>query len=193
MQPLAGDWRERVKPDKPGRKLPRPPSGGGDVAGGEGDAAAAAAAAKPASRGAAAAKAKAAGSCDGVPDLDALSEGLPSGWRAMWDKSRKMVYFGHLASQVGTGRCATSALARPSAHAPLASSTAALQEQTASAAALQQWAPVRLPACGHCCAPCQLWLHALSNNLQRACPDGLLGGRRPAAWRSARKTPLTDP
>ncbi|PSC75027.1 formin-binding 4-like isoform X2 [Micractinium conductrix] len=97
--PLAGDWRERVKPDKPGRKLPRPPSGGGDVAGGEGDAAAAAAAAKPASRGAAAAKAKAAGSCDGVPDLDALSEGLPSGWRAMWDKSRKMVYFGHLASQ----------------------------------------------------------------------------------------------
>ncbi len=35
------------------------------------------------------------------PDLDALSAGLPPGWRAMWDKSSGDVYYGNLATKVG--------------------------------------------------------------------------------------------
>ncbi|GLI62519.1 hypothetical protein VaNZ11_005176 [Volvox africanus] len=37
------------------------------------------------------------------PDLDALSAGLPPGWRAMWDKATGDVYYGNLVTRVGTG------------------------------------------------------------------------------------------
>jgi hypothetical protein len=37
------------------------------------------------------------------PDLDALSEGLPDGWRAMYDKTSGQVYFGNLSTKVRMG------------------------------------------------------------------------------------------
>lgn len=36
-----------------------------------------------------------------MPDLDALSAGLPDGWRAMWDASSKGIYYGNLHTMVG--------------------------------------------------------------------------------------------
>ncbi|GFR46642.1 hypothetical protein Agub_g8253, partial [Astrephomene gubernaculifera] len=38
------------------------------------------------------------------PDLDALSAGLPAGWRAMWDKGSGDVYYGNLTTRVGACR-----------------------------------------------------------------------------------------
>lgn len=38
------------------------------------------------------------------PDLDALSAGLPPGWRAMWDKASGDIYYGNLSTKVGL-RC----------------------------------------------------------------------------------------
>ena len=50
----------------------------------------------------AAAAVAAAAAYDGMPDLDALSEGLPPGWRAMWDKTHRLAYYGHLQTKVST-------------------------------------------------------------------------------------------
>ncbi|KXZ54170.1 hypothetical protein GPECTOR_5g267 [Gonium pectorale] len=42
------------------------------------------------------------------PDLDALSAGLPAGWRAMWDKGSGDVYYGNLTTKVRARRRAAS-------------------------------------------------------------------------------------
>ena len=73
LQPLAGDWREKVK-------------------------AAQAAAASPTAATAVAPAPTPAP--DGRPDLAALTVGLPEGWKAMWDKQSKEVYYGNLTTKV---------------------------------------------------------------------------------------------
>lgn len=93
LQPVLGDWQERVKLAKRQKR-------------GEGAAAAAAAAsaqqhASPAA--AEAAEPEPAAADGGRPDLDALSEGLEPGWRAMWDKTHKRVYWGNLETQASWG------------------------------------------------------------------------------------------
>lgn len=92
MQPVVGDWRERLKQGKPQRQ--RQAQGSGQPA-----AAAATQAASPDAGSGGAARAAASGAEHDVPDLDALSEGLPPGWRAMWDKTHRRLYFGNLATQ----------------------------------------------------------------------------------------------
>lgn len=77
-QPLAGDWRDRVK-------------GGGGAKG-----AVAAAVKKAAPKQAAAAPV----TYVEKPDLDALSAGLPPGWKALWDKTSKEIYYGCKATKV---------------------------------------------------------------------------------------------
>uniref|UniRef100_A0A061QH10 Ww domain-containing isoform 1 n=1 Tax=Tetraselmis sp. GSL018 TaxID=582737 RepID=A0A061QH10_9CHLO len=67
FQPLAGDWRQKVKRAR--REQQR-------------DSTAAAAAAES--------------SASGRPDLAELSRGLPPGWQAMWDKASHEVYYGNL-------------------------------------------------------------------------------------------------
>jgi hypothetical protein len=72
-QPVQGDWRQRVRqPDRQETRAASPQ----EAAGGGGAAA------------------------DGMPDLDALSAGLPPGWRAMWDREHRMVYYGNLGTSV---------------------------------------------------------------------------------------------
>lgn len=91
VQPVVGDWQQRVKQAKRQQR--------------SSDAAAAATAAAAAAEPAAQAKAvagsgpAAAAARGGKPDLDALSEGLPSGWRAMWDATHSRVYYGNLDTQ----------------------------------------------------------------------------------------------
>ena len=72
-QPLAMDWREKIKAakSKPA-EAPKP------------------AAAKPepvkyASK----------------PDLEALSVGLPQGWKALWDKKSSEIFYGNPTTKVG--------------------------------------------------------------------------------------------
>ncbi len=93
-QPLAGDWRQRVKAaqrrDQPAEPAP---------------VRAARAATSPAV--AAPAAAPAAG---GAPDLAALSVGLPPGWKPMVDKGSGDVYYGNPATKVGQSGPATSRL-----------------------------------------------------------------------------------
>ncbi len=112
-QPVVGDWQQRVKQAKRHQRA---------------DAAAAAAAAASAASAATQAKA-AAGSAPAAaaargtkPDLDALSEGLPSGWRAMWDATHSRVYFGNLETQASllrVGRLPPRCASRPVARRPL--------------------------------------------------------------------------
>lgn len=78
LQPLAGDWRERLKAGKAEAGSPEQVTGKA--------APAAAPAAAPVS--------------DGRPDLAALTRGLPKGWRAMWDKQSREVYYGNLGTKV---------------------------------------------------------------------------------------------
>lgn len=35
------------------------------------------------------------------PDLEALSGGLPAGWKALWDKTSKEVYYANPKTKVG--------------------------------------------------------------------------------------------
>lgn len=79
VQPVVGDWQQRVKQAKRQQRS---------------EAAAAAGAAQ-----AAAATQPTAETAGGKPDLDALSQGLPDGWRAMWDAGHSRVYFGNLQTQ----------------------------------------------------------------------------------------------
>lgn len=82
LQPLAGDWRQRVKAAHKRERASEP---------------AAAAAAKP-TRAAAAAAASPGGA---APDLAALSAGLPPGWKAVLDKASGDVYYGNPVTKVG--------------------------------------------------------------------------------------------
>lgn len=91
--PMPGDWRQRVQ-QQPQQQQWRPHN---EAAG----AAAAVATAVLPPEAQADASAGAVGEFE-MPDLDALSAGLPPGWQAMWDKGHKRVYYGHLASAVSS-------------------------------------------------------------------------------------------
>lgn len=98
LQPVVGDWRERLKQGKTQRQaqdVAAPVDAGPDQAAGPG--------ASSASGGGASGTVVSSAGHD-VPDLDALSEGLPPGWRAMWDKTHRRLYFGNLATQASLGR-----------------------------------------------------------------------------------------
>jgi hypothetical protein len=71
LQPLAVDWREKIKVSK-----------------------------GPAPKSAAAAPAPAPVKYSEQPDLEALSKGLPKGWKAMWDRSSGEVYYGNPSTKV---------------------------------------------------------------------------------------------
>ena len=77
LQPLAVDWREKIKAAK-GRPAEAPK--------------AAAPKAKPVKYAS-------------KPDLDALSGGLPPGWKALWDKQSGEVYYGNPTTKVGKAGC----------------------------------------------------------------------------------------
>ncbi len=101
MQPVAGDWRSKVKAARKASKAEASessPSSAND--------------AEPAvdtlkkekssqsSKKGAAANGKA--SKPSKPDLEALARGLPAGWRPMYDKASSSVYYGNLSTKVGT-------------------------------------------------------------------------------------------
>ncbi len=98
LQPVVGDWRERLKQGKTQRQaqdVAAPVDAGPTQAAGPG--------ASSASGGGASGTVASSAGHD-VPDLDALSEGLPPGWRAMWDTTHRRLYFGNLATQASLGR-----------------------------------------------------------------------------------------
>ena len=72
-QPVAGDWRSKVKA-----------------------AAKKAGASQPEKQPESTAPPK-----DGSPDLAALTTGLPAGWKAMWDPKSEDVYYGNPSTKVG--------------------------------------------------------------------------------------------
>ena len=84
MQPLAVDWRAKLKASK------------SKTARREAKAAARSAAAEASSS----AATQPTPAATGKPDLAALSKGLPEGWRAMWDAASGDVYFGNLGTKV---------------------------------------------------------------------------------------------
>ena len=67
MQPLAFDWREKIKAAK----------------------------GKPAEAQQAAAPKPQPVKYASKPDLEALSGGLPPGWKALWDKKSGEIFYGH--------------------------------------------------------------------------------------------------
>ena len=73
VQPLAMDWREKIKAAK-GRPAEKPKA-----------ATVKAQPKKYASK----------------PDLEALSGGLPPGWKALWDKQSGEIYYGNPTTKVG--------------------------------------------------------------------------------------------
>ena len=81
LQPLAGDWRAKVRAAKaPASGSPEP---------------------EPAPENAAAHQLPTVVPTPaGKPDLAALSVGLPEGWKAMWDRSSKQTYYGNLSTKV---------------------------------------------------------------------------------------------
>lgn len=85
MQPLAVDWRQKLK-------------GKGSQSSGP----AAATTSPPSTTAQAASTSDLAASvtADGKPDLNLLSKGLPAGWRAMWDKNTGDIYYGNIKTRV---------------------------------------------------------------------------------------------
>ncbi len=85
-QPVQGDWRKRF--------APKAPSGSSSSATSKKatKAAAAAAAAQQAPAYPKTSKTK--------PDLEGLSQGLPSGWKATWDKANGDIYYENRATKV---------------------------------------------------------------------------------------------
>lgn len=78
LQPLAMDWREKIKAAK-GRPAEAPKA-----------VTPKAEPVKYASK----------------PNLEALSVGLPSGWKALWDKQSREIFYGNPTTKVGkAGRC----------------------------------------------------------------------------------------
>ena len=87
MQPLAVDWREKLKANRKssskggsGRRSP--------------DSASPSRSPQPGS------EADVSVSGDGKPNLEVLSKGLPAGWRAMWDKNTGDIYYGNVKTRV---------------------------------------------------------------------------------------------
>ena len=97
VQPLAVDWRDKVK----GSRKASQSSASASISPSP-------AAAQP-SRTAHASSPDVAASvtADGKPDLDLLSKGLPKGWRAMWDKNTGDIYYGNLKTRVRTSSSRT--------------------------------------------------------------------------------------
>lgn len=92
--PVVGDWRQQIKQRRSGA------GGGGGASAMAAASAAQAAAAAPADASAAGGGgAEEAAEAGGMPDLDALSAGLPDGWRAMWSDAHQRLYYGHLHSK----------------------------------------------------------------------------------------------
>ncbi|DBB04500.1 TPA: hypothetical protein ACH3X1_012595 [Trebouxia sp. C0004] len=94
FQPLAVDWREKLKATRKGSK-----KGPSAVSSPEAapPAAPSQAATSPSQPGEAAELGMTA---DGKPNLGLLSKGLPAGWQAMWDKNTGDIYYGNLKSRV---------------------------------------------------------------------------------------------
>ena len=90
MQPLAVDWREKLK-------AARKPSQNNASA-----ALAASAASQPTGSASDIDASDVVGNvtADGKPNLELLSKGLPAGWRAMWDKNSGDIYYGNLKTRV---------------------------------------------------------------------------------------------
>lgn len=94
LQPLAVDWREKLKATRKGSKK-------GSSASSSPDPAPSAAQPQPAQSSSESAQAaELAMTADGKPNLELLSQGLPAGWRAMWDKNTGDIYYGNLKSRV---------------------------------------------------------------------------------------------
>lgn len=154
LQPVVGDWQQRVKHAKRQQRVDAAAAAAA-VSGAE----PAAAQATAAGAGSAAAAAAAGASRAGKPDLDALSEGLPSGWRAMWDATHARMYYGNIDTQASTGGRACGAAAAPPGLSHAASLTGrevgqGLQRCQA-AAAVHRWhtSPARLLNRGRAVAP----------------------------------------
>ncbi len=83
MQPLAGDWRQKLvaKEEAKAAKKAKKAAKAAGASAATSTAAAPAAPAYPTNS-----KTK--------PDLAALSKGLPPGWRAMWDAASGDIYYG---------------------------------------------------------------------------------------------------
>lgn len=94
LQPLAVDWRDKLKATRKGSK-----KGPSAVSSPEAapSAAPSQAATSPPQPGEAAELGMTA---DGKPNLGLLSKGLPAGWQAMWDKNTGDIYYGNLKSRV---------------------------------------------------------------------------------------------
>lgn len=82
VQPLSGDWRQKVK-----------------AVAAAGSSPAAAASSPPAGSPPAAVEATPA-AASSKPDLAALSEGLSTNWKALWDKTSGEVYYGNVNTKV---------------------------------------------------------------------------------------------
>ena len=97
MQPVAGDWRSKVKAAK---KAAKNAGSDGDLAPSEpgADAPRKEKSSSSSSKKSAAANGKVSKSLR--PDLEALATGLPKGWRPMWDKASSSVYYGNVATKV---------------------------------------------------------------------------------------------
>lgn len=92
VQPLAVDWRDKVKGSRKASQSSASASTSPSPA-----------AAQPSSTTHASSPNVAASvTADGKPDLDLLSKGLPKGWRAMWDKNTGDIYYGNLKTRVRT-------------------------------------------------------------------------------------------
>ena len=73
LQPLAVDWREKMKTTKAAAAVKRKPAATTPV---------------PVTY-------------NEKPDLEALSVGLPADWKALWDKTSKEVYYANPKTKVG--------------------------------------------------------------------------------------------
>ena len=90
VQPLAVDWRDKIKGN---RKTSQSSSASASTSPSP-------SAAQHTGSADAAADNAASLTADGKPDLDLLSEGLPAGWRAMWDRNTGDIYYGNLNTRV---------------------------------------------------------------------------------------------
>ena len=73
LQPLRGDWRQKVKA---AQKLEQ-------------------------KKGQDPVKASKSGGQQKPPDLSKENQGLPTGWQAIWDQASQKVYFGNIITKVG--------------------------------------------------------------------------------------------
>ena len=108
MQPVAGDWRSKVKA---ARKAATSGSSEGDTAPAASTSNEDQDPAGKREKGSRKHVANGKASKASRPDLEALAQGLPAGWRPMWDKASSSVYYGNLATKV--------CLCQPHIHTPI--------------------------------------------------------------------------